>query len=186
MFTIKRLSISITALLLALMSSVAFAQTSSITLENRVKAAYLYNILKFTQWQKFRPAEDSSPIHICVLGRDSIADALEPITKKIVQGRPITLEIISTFDAQKRCQVLLINAKKRHKNLFKVAENAGVLTLSSHEYFAVDGGMIGFVIRNGKVHMEVNVVALRQAGIQMSSKLLEISTLIKSDADQKK
>jgi len=186
MCTVKRLSISITVLLLVLLSSASSAQTSSITLENRVKAAYLYNILKFTQWQKFKSAEVSSPIHLCVLGRDSIAEALEPVTKKTAQGRSITLEIISTFDAKKRCQVLVISAKRHHKNLFKVAENAGVLTLSSHEYFAVDGGMIGFVIRNGKVHMEINISALRQAGIQMSSKLLEISTLIKSDADQKK
>jgi len=181
MFSVKRLPISIMALLLALLSSVAFAQTPSITLENRVKAAYLYNILKFTHWQKFQPAEVSSSIHICVLGRDGIVEALKPVTNKTVQGRPISLEIISTFDSQKRCQVLVISAKNHNKNLFKLAEDTGALTLSSHEYFAIEGGMIGFVIRNGKVHMEVNVAALRQAGIHMSSKLLEISTLIKSN-----
>jgi len=173
-------------LLLMLPLSAMSAQSADVTLENRVKAAYVYNILKFTHWQNLKLDEISSPINICILGEDSIAEALEPVTKKTAQGRSISLETIGTFDSQKRCQVLFVSSDKHNKNIIEKAGEAGALTLSSHDYFAVDGGMIGFVIRDGKVHMEVNVAALRQAGIKLSSKLLEISTLIKSSGDQKR
>lgn len=54
----------------------------------------------------------------------------------------------------------------------------GILTVSEISQFVKKGGMIGFVVRNGKVKLQINIDHAKQAGLVISAKLLEIAELV--------
>jgi hypothetical protein len=64
-------------------------------------------------------------------------------------------------------------------------QGASVLTVGEADRFARRGGMIGFVLEDNRVRLEVNRAAAEKAGLQLSSKLLAVSRLVKPDGGQR-
>jgi YfiR/HmsC-like len=156
------------------------AATTDLALEHRVKAAYIYNIIKFAEWPVSTMPTSTETINICVLGKDPIAKALQPVTAKTAHGRAITLQQISAFRPESRCHVLFISATEsaQHSRILSLVKGISVLTVASHEGFLAQGGMVGLVVRNGKLRLVINLDASRRAGISLSSKLLEVAALV--------
>jgi hypothetical protein len=73
----RRLTAAVAVILL--MPSVASSQDVT---EPALKAAYIYNFMKFTEWPEPLPAAD--PFVICVLNDSAVGAALE----RTVKGRP--------------------------------------------------------------------------------------------------
>jgi hypothetical protein len=59
--------------------------------------------------------------------------------------------------------------------------SAKVLTVSDISDFARQGGMIGFVIEDGRVKIQINLQAVNNAGLKISAKLLEVAKIISSE-----
>jgi len=156
------------------------AGTTELTLEHKVKAAYIYNIIKFAEWPESAMPTATETINICVLGKDPITEALQPVIAKTAHGRAITLQRISAFRPESRCHVLFISATEsaQHRHILSLVEGTSALTVSSNEEFIVQGCMVGLVIRDGKLRLVINLDASRRAGISLSSKLLEVATLV--------
>ncbi len=75
-------------------------------IEYDVKAAFIYNFMKFIEWPKIKPAdqstkEDDTPrkMTIGILGTNPFGDAFKPILDKEVQGQKIHLIEIPGFGA---------------------------------------------------------------------------------------
>jgi YfiR/HmsC-like len=153
------------------------AETNDLTLEHKVKAAYIYNIIKFVEWPASIMPTAAETINICILGDDPITEALQPVTAKTAHGRAISLQRISAFRPENRCHVLFISATEsaQHSRILSLVEGTSVLTVSSNEAFIVQGCMVGLVIRDGKLRLVINLDASRRAGISLSSKLLEVA-----------
>jgi hypothetical protein len=54
-----------------------------------------------------------------------------------------------------------------------------ILTVGEDEEFAQKNGIINFVLKDGKVRLEINLAAARKAGLTMSSKLLAVADVVK-------
>jgi hypothetical protein len=54
-----------------------------------------------------------------------------------------------------------------------------VLTVGETELFTARGGAINFVMKDGKVRLEINLAAAQQANLQISSKLLSVADVVK-------
>src|ERR1700722_13419516 len=75
----------LTAIAIALLA--APAPAGEVRLEYEVKAAFLFNFLKFVEWP---PSPGGTPWVICVLGHDPFGDVLdETVRGKIVNGRRV-------------------------------------------------------------------------------------------------
>ena len=64
----------------------AHAQSPEVR-EYQIKAAFIYNFLKFVDWPRDALPDGSETINICVLRDDPFADALESIKGKTVKFR---------------------------------------------------------------------------------------------------
>ncbi len=155
-------------------------------IEYHVKAAYLYQFTKFTQWPTIALGKKDSPIRICILGDNPFGTVLDKLSKKTSQNRFLALDYL-TFPKDSsnfvNCQLIYISnsEEQRLAQILQLTENFPVLTVSDMNNFASRGGIIGLVLDNQKIRLEINFEASSIAGVKISSKLLEIATLIKSE-----
>jgi hypothetical protein len=172
------------AILLALIMGFGLAAPGPLrgadeSLEYQVKAAFLLNFIKFTEWPPSAFTASDSPIFICILGADPFGDALDQvIAGESVNGKKVAVERLKRAPSAKACQVLFIS--KSEKNIDKIlpALGPGVLTVGDEETFIRGGGMISFVIENRRVRFDINQTAAENAALKLSSKLLSVARAV--------
>ena len=143
-----------------------------VTKEQLIKAAFVYNFLKFVKLP-----ENHSEITICVEGNSPMREALTSLEGKRVENKVIQLKICSLRFDPKACQVLFLanGSEKRIKEMVKGCEKDGILTISDLPEAVDNGVMIGLIKREGKIRFEINLRSAKKAGIFISSKLLRLS-----------
>ena len=176
------------SLLLSLDAPICLAEnratrSEELRIEYKVKAAYLYNFIKFVNWPAgvFTSDDASMPIKVCILGDDPFGDLLDPIKHRTAKGHTLSIKNYASFDElEQSCHVLFISrsVQKRLPAILSKIGQTNILTVSDIENFAKRGGMIGFTIKDGKVRLEINRKASQKCGIQISSKLLELATIV--------
>lgn len=174
-----------------LFSHLLYAESSSV--EYKIKAGYLYNFTKFVTW----PEDNSDTFNICILGDDPFGDLLTPIEKRTAFGRPIKLIRLPNLTALKNgagdnpnklqnCHILFSGSSVNHhipKNMRALQVIDSTLTVGEGEAFAAQGGMIGFVNRQDKIKLQINLAAIKHSGLKVSAKLLEVAELVEGSHD---
>ncbi len=159
------------------------------SLEYKVKAAYLYNFTKFITW----PEKQGDTFNICILGTDPFGSLLKPLEKKTALGKSIRLYRFQSIKQAKQCHILYFGHKESHRSpqlngtlsdTLTISSRDGALTVSSQSFFARSGGMIGFVIRDGRIKLQVNLSVLKHNGFKISAKLLEVAELVEGNDDE--
>ncbi len=146
------------------------------TTDYEIKAAYLYNFVKFVQWE--RSAHALSPeLNLCILGRHPFRDVLAPLNQRKVQNRTIHIRYLDDERQMMECHVLFVSYSERKQldDILSLADQAKALTVSDIRGFVRDGGIIGFVTVGNVIRFEVNLVSARASEIHLSSKLLELA-----------
>ena len=149
--------------------------------EYQVKAAYLFNFLKFVEWPDDAFANSLSPIVIGVVGDDPFGGALpQVVTGKTVQGRELTIHKYHTGEDMRGAHILFISSseKKSLLTILSSLHGSTVLTVADLEGFIDEGGMIQFVNENDRVRFAINVEATSRARLKMSSKLLSLAKVV--------
>lgn len=160
----------------------AVPSTSAETVDNeyRLKAAFIFNFTKFVDWpaNAFKTVEDD--LRFCVYGEDPFGVNLADVEGKMVQGRAISIaRDVSEVDLS-TCHVLFLG-------MANVEEVSGILgrglfpyalTIADIPGFAKHGGMIQFLMKENKIRFEINEVAIRDAGLNMSSRLLNLAVKV--------
>jgi hypothetical protein len=167
---------SLIALALVLPGAVMRAQPAAS--EHQIKAAFLYNFAKFVQWPV--PSGAAGPIAICVLGRDPFGSILEAtVQDKNINGRALAVRRLQ--EPSSACHILFVSESEsaRLAPVLHSAETAGQLTVGELPSFTESGGMIGFVVKGNKVRFEINLDAANRAHIQISSRLLQLATIVR-------
>ncbi len=158
------------------------AADKPVSLEYRVKAAYLYNFLKFVEWPREKSAEASAYYIIGVIGEDPFGPALVRIGRKSVKGRPLKIKRFKSMEELETCHILFISAseKGRIENMLKRLNQMPVLTVGDVAGFTQRGGMINLVKSGKKVRFEINREAAEKTGLKISSKLLKLARIVKN------
>jgi YfiR/HmsC-like len=146
--------------------------------EYKVKAGYLYNFTKFITW----PEDNSTTFNLCIVGEDPFGDLIDPIEQRSAFGRPIKLFRFNSFNKEQRCHILFISNSIKDKHLLKgmlvVQDVDKSLTVGESKDFATQSGMIGFINREGKIKLQINLKMLQQSDLKISAKLLEVAELV--------
>jgi hypothetical protein len=163
--------------------------------EYHIKAAFVYNFIKFIEWPEEKVQDSNEPIIIGVLGESPIYDSLRELNNKKIKNRNVVIkhfESLSGFNLKdesenpsiqnriqqmKRCLVLFVSTseKRQYGSLTKILEEKNVLSIDSHADFLLSGGIINFVIKDNKVRFEVNTAAAERSKLKISSKLLRLA-----------
>lgn len=166
--------ISFALLLISMLSlpiSVCSADTT-ISLEYKLKAAFIYNFIKFTKWPE--PAEttsDNNPLIVCVAGENPFGDALEPLSHKKVAGRQIVLaDAPRAVDLKnvEDCHVVFVAESAASTQFIQALSQQQTLTISDEVGFARRGGCIELREHNGKIRFIINRTTLEQQGLELS------------------
>jgi len=146
--------------------------------ESKLKAAFIYYFIAFSEWPSTAFADSATPIELCVLGTSPLWEQLKALQEKTIQGRAIHAREAATAADAATCQVLYVDERDagiRTRVLRGIADRS-VLTVSSDAGFTDEGGMIMFAVVNSKVTFQINMDAVKRAGMRLSSKLLNLAT----------
>ena len=152
-----------------------------ISLEHKVKAAYIFKMLKFIEWKN--DSQDSSSannLNICVVGSGPIVEAIGLLDSKKAKGQPISVNNKSAADNLESCQIVFV-ARSEHNNIKSILSKTSPktnLTISDIDGFARSGGMVELALIENKVKLVINLIKTNNSLIQFSSKLLNIAILI--------
>jgi hypothetical protein len=146
--------------------------------EYQVKAAYLFNFLKFVEWPDDPSADLRGKWVIGIVGENPFGGELtQAVSGKVIQGRSLQVRRFISTEDLRACHILFISTseKKRLPSILSALGGSSVLTVADMENFNASGGMIQFVMEDGSVRFAVNVNTTTRARLKVSSKLLSLA-----------
>ncbi len=163
--------------ILAVLLAVALSHTAplaqGVSEEYRVKAAYLYNFLKFVEW----PAEAGpGPLTICVAGRNPFGNVLRDLVRgELVNDRTIEARVILEPDTG--CHLIFVPEGSALRAYLRAASGTPSLTVGESDTFIEEGGIVSFYNERGNIRFEINPSAAERAGIRVSARLLQLAKI---------
>ena len=149
--------------------------------EYQVKAAYLFNFLKFVEWPDDPTRDSQGRWVIGVVGNSPIAGELtQLVSAKSVNGHELQIKSFQPTEDLRACHILFISASetKRLPSILTALRGSSVLTVGDVENFNESGGMIQFVMEDGRVRFAIDVGATGRARLKISSKLLSLARAV--------
>lgn len=153
--------------------------------EPSLKAAYLYNLAKFTEW----PADafrEGAPLNACVVGDTPVGRALTGMVKgRLVMGRPVIVSRVTPAESAKACHVLYITGLSAAETDRVAVGVRGipVFTIVDVESTGRPGGVAHLFVENGLVRFNIEQGFARQARLQISSKVLALAKRVYDSAE---
>ncbi len=146
--------------------------------EDEVKAAFMYNFAKFVEWPTGKINEY---INLCILGESPLGfSALRAIDGRTAQDKQIVTKLLNKSDDLTGCHIVFVAASERYimAQLLKSAHQQHALTVGDMENFVEAGGAIGLVKTGEKIRFEINLLAAKEAGVVISSRLLSLARAV--------
>ncbi len=150
--------------------------------ETLVKVAYVFNFTKFVDWPEPAVSARAGIIQICVVGSGPVSLELDGLNARQAKGRTIqVLHLNDESGALTRCHLLYVSRSEevRLPALWLRLQGQPILTVSDIPEFAQRGGMIGLVTDASHVRFEVHAARIREAGLRLSAKVLELATVVR-------
>ena len=158
----------------------AASVTAAAQREYLIKAAFIFDMLKATQWPKARPGR----VVLCVLGQDPFGAAWRSI-----EGRPLGKSRLDVAPIQAAsdvagCDALFLGTSERTKwpQIRDALGTRPILTMSEMVGFARDGGMIALMDIDNRLRFDVNLKAVRKAGLTINTDALEQANMVHAQA----
>jgi hypothetical protein len=142
--------------------------------EYRLKAAFLYNFILFTEW----PTGTGGTLNVCIVGTDPFAGELDGLQGKAAGPRTIAIQRKASGDSHKSCQVVFIapSAIDALPRVLAALRGQPTLTVADSPGAMRQGVALNMSVQRSKVSFEANVPAARNVGLVLSSKLLRLAT----------
>lgn len=165
--------------LTAALGQAAVHADSGTALEQKVRAAFLYNFTKFISWPESAFSGDPTSLVLCVTPEGQFSQLLtQSLNGKASGKRRIQTKVISDAEELATCQVLYIGEGSQARPWLDASRRYPVLTVSRSEQFTDQGGIIQFVLEEGKIRFDINRAPADDIGLNISSKLLKIARTV--------
>ncbi len=148
--------------------------------EYALKAVFLYNFCRFIDWPQAAFNSRDEPLIIGIIGNDPFGPLLaEAVAGENYHGRPIQIEHYRRSREIRHCHLLFVGQSKMDQLDQIIAAVAGknVVTIGETEAFLDRGGMIALSAERNRVRLRINSSALRNARLNVSSKLLQVADI---------
>lgn len=161
--------------------STAKAQTVA-EREAKIKAAYLYQFIKYVQFPDQAFAGSDTPLVIGTVGEDLVSDYMSLIAKKRDAGsRPLLHLAVTDASQAKQCHILFVSNQADPNLVGPVMQNAAnspVLLVGEQIGFIKTGGVITFTIAGNNVRLRLSMTNALKRGIKISSELAKIADVV--------
>lgn len=175
----NRLLVTFLALSVSLAPIAAGAQDRPATKEALVKAAMVYNFIRFIEW----PNRVEDPRVVCSYVGSELATALSSIDGKPVGSSSIKTEKLGDTSPVTQCDVIVLSSSDEQRFYTRGVslDSDNILTVGDSRNFARQGGVIGFTERDGRIGFEVNIDQANARGLTFSSRLLRLAEIVSSE-----
>jgi hypothetical protein len=161
------------SLLAALFCRAGAGIAQDIPSEYSVRAAMVFNFLKFTEF----PPEilaNAQRIRLCFAVADlRQAEALGALAGRKVGGRELAIVRLTGKDDD--CQVVYVDTRQRWNTLEEQHFPRRVLTISAYSGFVREGGIIEIALQEDGTRFEINLAEGRRAGFHFAPQLLRLA-----------
>jgi hypothetical protein len=142
--------------------------------EYRLKAAFVYNFMLFTEW----PAATGNTLNLCIHGKDPFGPEIDGLQGKLAGARSIAVHRKAAGESLKDCQAVFITPSTMGSlpSILESLKGQPALTLADSPGAMQRGVALNMGVAQGKVTFEANLQAARGAGLGLSSKLLRLAT----------
>ena len=144
--------------------------------ERAIRVAYVFNLTKYVEWPRA-----GNQLVVCFTGDGPMGEALEKmLAGKTSDSRLIRVVLSPNEESLDQCDVIYvaISSSKKVKETLDHLRNKSVLTVGDTESFPKSGGMIGLVRVGQQVQMMVNLDAVERARLKISSRVLNLATIV--------
>ena len=147
-----------------------------------LKAAYVYNIAKFTRWPADMFSSDASHISLCLYGENDVTIELTSLNGHLINSHPIRGFVPTSEHDFKQCHILYISPteKRRYGYILSLVDANRVLTISDDMRFIKSGGLINLVEIQQRLRFQINKQLLSEQELTLSSKLLKLAIMLDS------
>jgi len=150
--------------------------------EYEVKAAFVYNFARFIEWPPEAYPDGVAGLVAPLLGDDPFPGVPgEVLRGKSAQGRALATRRLRWGQDVQGCHILYVSPSERAR-LGQILENVrgqSILTIGDTDGFAQLGGIVNFVLEDGKVRFEINPESAGRARLRISSRLLTLARIIR-------
>jgi YfiR/HmsC-like len=177
----RRLSPLVIALALLFAAKPDAEAQSDIRTEYKFKAVFLFHFTQFVDWPVDAFGTSNAPLVIGVLGDNPFGNYLdETVRGETVDGHPLSIQFYRRLADVKNCQMLFISrSEEKHiQRILTDLEAKPILTVSDIADFPEQGGIIGFITVDDKIHFKINLDAAHDANLTFSSKLLRLAQIV--------
>lgn len=165
----------------ALTTPLGPATAGSSSLEDAIKATYIYKFAPFVAWPTSVP--DTETFTICVLGTDPVAALLPQATAgQKIENKPIAIQQVGTDGPPPpTCRVLYLADRDAGASTLETARTRHILTIA-------EGGsadrhsIITLNVVEHHVQFDVDLDLANRSGLSISSKLLSLARTVTPSA----
>jgi len=153
------------------------------TLEQRVKAAFLYKFAGYVEWPAKSFARPETPVVIGVMGNELLAaELIQAVTGRTVNDRLVTVKRLKAGDSLAGIHVLFIGKSEsaRLNQLARSAQPLSILTVTESDGALAHGSVINFVLADGRVRFEIALDSAEKSGLKLSSRLLAVAQQVRT------
>jgi hypothetical protein len=158
----------------------AVAQPKALA-EPHVKAAFLYNFVKFIEWSDDRA---TGPVTVCIIGSPAVTESLKLAAQQHkADERPLAVVQVASDTVPKLCHLVYVAESDEHiaRHWLAALSGSTAFTVSDCERFARLGGVANFFVQDGRLRFAVNVDAARRASLRISSRMLALAAIVRDE-----
>ena len=157
--------------LLSLLLCSSVNAEDSLSKEDKLKAAYLFNFTKFIEWPILAKSERPSSIRICVDGTSAFFEFLEELVANRKVGKlQKTVEVLSVETAG-GCELLFVKGGEKE---ITIQLDHTVIVADSVSAVFPDIALF-FYVKKGKLRFEIDLEKINSLNVIVSSELLKLA-----------
>jgi len=172
------------AIMFSVNASVVYAKSYP---KEEVRAAFLFNFLKFVEWPATTFAEDGSPFRICMFGDIGSKKIFNKLSQQEAKSRGIEIDYsgvdnssIPSPESLTACHIVYLGFMQTEvaQQVLEATRNQPILTVSIIDSFIENGGMITLVTQGKKNVLQINLTAAQSADLKISANMLDVAQIV--------
>lgn len=171
--TVKRKGLILALIFLGLFPRFCFSSEPDV---NEIKAAFVYNFLKFVEWPP-EAWENRQTMVLYTIGDSEFAVKVKLIEGRTANHRQIVIKKAGKSEtfADAHAVVVCSDNTQECRNFLQRIGDKPILTVSDGHDFIGHGGVIGLKMLNDKIRFDINLGAAKRSGLKISSQLLKLA-----------
>jgi hypothetical protein len=142
--------------------------------DSDIKAAFIYNIIKYASWPESTLQHDGHLV-LCYVGAASaLSESIANLHGKHVDAHTIDVRNTTRMDNLESCHVVVLGQDLALEALHRIVTRFA-LTVGEGESFVAEGGGVGLFQVGDRIRFDVNLDASHGQGVRISAQVLRLA-----------